>query len=75
MADPAGEEPGNKHRGNRGNFKKVPVIPEPGELPPEDPSGTNAGSSPVSEPEPSGSPPQGIIEDPVEIVVGLAERG
>jgi segregation and condensation protein A len=32
-------------------------------------------SSLVSEPELSGAPPQGIIEDPVEILVGLAERG
>ena len=29
MADPAGEEPGNNHKGNS---KKDPVIPEPGEL-------------------------------------------
>jgi segregation and condensation protein A len=72
MADPAGEEPGNNHKGNS---KKDPVIPEPGELPPEDPSGTNAESSRISEPEPSGSPPQGIIEYTVEILVGLADRG
>jgi segregation and condensation protein A len=72
MADPAGEVPGNNHMGNS---KKDPVIPEPGELPQKDPSGTNAESSHLSEPEPSGSPQQGIIEDPVEILVGLAERG
>lgn len=72
MADPDGEEPGNNHSGNS---QKYPVIPEPGGVPPNDPSGTNLQSSPVSEPEPSGSPPQGIIEDPVEILVGLAERG
>ena len=72
MADPDGEEMGNNHMGDS---QKDPVIPEPGEATPKDPSGINAESSPVPEPEPSGSSPQGIIEDPVEILVGLAERG
>jgi segregation and condensation protein A len=72
MADPDGEEQRNNHPGSS---KKGPVIPGPGEVPPKDPSGINAESLPVPEPELSGSSPQGIIEDPVEILVGLAERG
>jgi len=72
MADPDGEEQGNNPGGSS---KKGPVISGPGEVPPKDPSGINAESLPVPEPELSGSSPQGIIEDPVEILVGLAERG
>jgi segregation and condensation protein A len=72
MADPTGEEKGNNPSGNS---QKQPEIPEHGEVPPKDLSGTPGESSPVAEPEPSGSFPQGIIEDPVEILVGLAERG
>jgi segregation and condensation protein A len=72
MADPGGEEQGNNQKGI---LKKGPVIPGPGEVSPKELSGTPGESSPVAEPEPSGSPQQGIIEDPVEILVGLAERG
>jgi segregation and condensation protein A len=72
MADPAKEEPGNNHPENS---QKPPLIHDTEDVPSKDPSGTGVESSRVSEPESSGSPPQGIIEDPVEILVGLAERG
>ncbi len=72
MADPAGEGPGNNHSGHS---EQHPHIPEHGEVPLKGLSGTTGDSSPVSEPDLSGSPQQAIIEDPVEILVGLAERG
>jgi segregation and condensation protein A len=72
MDNPAGDERGNNHSENSNNDA---VTPKPGELPLKDSSGTNAESLLFPEPEPSGSPQQGIIEDPVEILVGLAERG
>lgn len=48
---------------------------EHGDLPAEVPPGIPEGLSPSSESEPSDPTMQGALEDPVEILVGLAERG
>jgi segregation and condensation protein A len=50
-------------------------VSESGELLPENPVGTSEESLLFSEPGPSDPQGEGIIEDPVEILVGLAERG
>jgi segregation and condensation protein A len=72
MDDPAGDEPEINFPGIS---QKDPGTHESKEPPQKDPVGTPGESSLFSEPEPSGSLQQGIIEDPVELLVGLAERG
>jgi segregation and condensation protein A len=72
MADPAGNEleqnPADSSRQER---------PEPGPGDPEAgvPAEIPKEESPSSDSEPSDPAQQGVIEDPVEILVGLAERG
>jgi segregation and condensation protein A len=72
MGDPAGDEPGNN---NPGISKNDPAVPASEEFARKDPEETQEESSLFSGSNPSGSPPQDVIEDPVEILVGLAERG
>jgi segregation and condensation protein A len=70
MADPEGEEPGQNPHG-------IPGLPH------ELPSGASKRTGPgdqeedlvLETPEPVDSASQGLVEDPVEILVGLAERG
>ena len=72
MADPVGDGPEINH----GSIsQKDPVVPKSEELLQKDPAGTLGGAPHLSDSEPSEPPPEGIIEDPVEILVGLAERG
>jgi segregation and condensation protein A len=72
MADPSGEEPGI----NPAEISKTDAVTQKSEeVPQKNPAGTNAESSLLQETETPGSSSQGIIEDPVEILVGLAERG
>jgi segregation and condensation protein A len=72
MADPVGNEPDIKHSGRT---QKDPKLPDSGELPQKDPGAAQGESSLFSGSESSDLSHQGIIEDPVEILVGLAERG
>jgi segregation and condensation protein A len=72
MADPAGDEPGIN---SPERSKTDALTQKSGEVPQKNPPVTNKESSPNQETETPGSSPQGIIEDPVEILVGLAERG
>jgi segregation and condensation protein A len=72
MNNLSGEESGNSHEEIS---RKDTLTQKPGELPPADPTGTPTEPSLIPLPEQSGEPRQGIIEDPVEILVGLAERG
>jgi segregation and condensation protein A len=70
MADPYENKPGNNPPDISPLERETPGL----ETPPEpDPSGAPEDSSLVSEP--SESSLSGVIEDPVEILVGLAERG
>ena len=72
MADSEEDEPGQ----NLPDLSRPdPPGQEHGDLPAEVPTGIPEGLSPFSEPEPSDPTIQGAIEDPVEILVGLAERG
>ncbi len=72
MDDPAGKDPViNPPAISR----QDPAVPESEELLLKDPAGAQEESLLFSEPGPSDPPPPGIIEDPVEILVGLAERG
>jgi segregation and condensation protein A len=72
MADPKEDEPGQ----NPPDFSRPePPGQEHGDLPAEVPPGIPEGLSPSSESEPSDPTMQGALEDPVEILVGLAERG
>jgi segregation and condensation protein A len=70
MDDTHENEPGNNPP-DISLYKRV--TPEPENLSEQDTAGATEGSSPASES--SESSPSGIIEDPVEILVGLAERG
>jgi segregation and condensation protein A len=70
MDDTYENEPGNNPP-DISPYKRV--TPEPENLSEQDTVGATEGSSPASES--SESSPSGIIEDPVEILVGLAERG
>jgi segregation and condensation protein A len=72
MADPAGDDPGINPSGNT---QKDPELTDSGELPPEYPGAAQGESSPFSGSESSVLPHPDTIEDPVEILVGLAERG
>ena len=72
MADPVENEPGHNPPGIPRHDREVP---ESDELFEKDSLGTQEGSSLSLESEPSDLTLQGIIEDPVEILVGLAERG
>jgi segregation and condensation protein A len=72
MADPVENEPGHNPPGIPRHDREVP---ESDELFEKDSLGTQEGSSLSLESEPSDPTLQGIIEDPVEILVGLAERG
>jgi segregation and condensation protein A len=72
MADPVENEPGHNPLGISRHEGAVPVS---GELFEKDPVGTHEGSSLSLESEPPDPTLQGVIEDPVEILVGLAERG
>jgi segregation and condensation protein A len=72
MGDPAGNDPViNPPAISR----QDPAVPQSEELLLKDPAGTQGELLLFSEPGPSDPLPQGIIEDPVEILVGLAERG
>jgi len=68
MADPAGNEPGTSQPAIS---RQDPVILKAGESPETDPGVDQGDSSPSL----MDTPPPGILEDPVEILVGLAERG
>jgi segregation and condensation protein A len=70
MDDTHENEPGNNPPDISQNKR---VTPELENLSEQDTAGATEGSSPASES--SESSPSGIIEDPVEILVGLAERG
>jgi segregation and condensation protein A len=72
MADPVENEPGHNPPGLSRNER---AVPEPEDLFEKVPEGTPEGSSLSLEPEASDPTLQGDIEDPVEILVGLAERG
>jgi segregation and condensation protein A len=72
MVDPAENKPGPNPAGIS---RQERTIPEPETTQGKDPAGIPGGSSFPSESEPSDSSLQGVIEDPVEILVGLAERG
>jgi segregation and condensation protein A len=72
MADPAGDEP---EQNPADSSRQEHRVPEPGDVEAEDPAEVIGEASPPSEPEPSDTALQGVIEDPVEILVGLAERG
>jgi segregation and condensation protein A len=72
MGDPAGDEPGNN---NPGISKNDSADPASEEFPRKDPEETQERSSLFSGSNPSDPVPQDVIEDPVEILVGLAERG
>ncbi len=72
MGDPAGNDPViNPPAISR----QDPAVPQSEELLLKDAAGTQGELPLFSEPGPSDPIPQGIIEDPVEILVGLAERG
>jgi segregation and condensation protein A len=72
MADQAGDEPGNTPPMM---FQKEDVVTGSEDLSQKDPD-TTAGISPAPlQTEPSDGAHQGAIEDPVEILVRLAERG
>jgi len=68
MADPAGNGPGT---GQPAISRQDSAHPKAGESPEADPGGDQGDSSPSR----MDNPPSGILEDPVEILVGLAERG
>ena len=70
MADPYENKPGNNPPDISPHERVTPGLENP---PEPDPSGAPEESSLVSEP--SESTLSGVIEDPVEILVGLAERG
>ena len=70
MADPCENKPGNNPPDISPHERVTPGLENP---PEPDPSGAPEESSLVSEP--SESTLSGVIEDPVEILVGLAERG
>jgi segregation and condensation protein A len=70
MADPYENKPGNNPPDFSPLERETPGLENP---PEPDPSGAPEDSSLVSEP--SDSSLSGVIEDPVEILVGLAERG
>jgi segregation and condensation protein A len=70
MADPYENKPGNNPPDLSPHER---VTPGPENPPEPDPAGTHEESSLASEP--SESTLSGVIEDPVEILVGLAERG
>jgi segregation and condensation protein A len=70
MADPYEIEPGNTPPDLSPHER---VTSDPENLPEQDPAGAPDESSLASEP--SESTLSGVIEDPVEILVGLAERG
>ena len=72
MSDPVENEPGHNPPGIPRHDREVPESDERFE---KDSLGTQEGSSLSLESEPSDPTLQGIIEDPVEILVGLAERG
>jgi segregation and condensation protein A len=72
MADPVEYEPGQNPSDNS---RHEGALPEPEDLFEKAPPGTPEGSSLSSEPESTDPTQQGIIEDPVEILVRLAERG
>jgi len=72
MADPVEIEPGQ----NPPDISRTErIVPEPEDLLKKDPVKIPEGSSLSSEPELTDPTQQGIIEDPVEILVRLAERG
>jgi len=68
MADPAGNGPGT---GQPAISRQDSAHPKAGESPEADPGGDQGDSSPLQ----MANTPTGILEDPVEILVGLAERG
>jgi segregation and condensation protein A len=68
MADPAGNEPGNSQPPIS---RQDSAIQKAGESPGTDPGVDQGDSSPSL----MDTPSPGILEDPVEILVGLAERG
>jgi len=72
MADPVENEPGHNPPGISLHES---AVPESEDLFEKDLLGTPDGSSLSSELEPPDPTLQGVIEDPVEILVGLAERG
>jgi len=72
MVDPAGDEHGINHHEIS---QKDPAALKSKEFPQKDPEEIQEESLLFSESGPSDSLPQGVIEDPVEILVGLAERG
>ena len=72
MANPVENEQGHN---SPGLSRHESAIPESEELFEKDPLGIPDESSLSSESEPPDPTLQGIIEDPVEILVGLAERG
>jgi segregation and condensation protein A len=72
MADPGENEPGHNPAGSSLEKCAVPISDDLIQI---DPDSVSNGSSVPQEPEPSDPTLQGVIEDPVEILVGLAERG
>jgi len=72
MADPVENEPGHNPPGIS---RHECAVPESEEVSGKDSVGTHEGSSLSIESEPPDPTLQGVIEDPVEILVGLAERG
>jgi len=72
MADPVENEPG---KNSSGISRHERTASEPEAIPEKDPSGTPEGSALASDSGPSDPTLQGVIEDPVELLVGLAERG
>ena len=68
MADPAGDDPGTSQPAIS---RQDSAIQKAGDSPGTDPVGDQGDSLPLLE----DTPAPGILEDPVEILVGLAERG
>ena len=72
MADPVENDPGHNPPGLSRHER---TVPEPEELSDKVHGETPLGSPLSLESEPPDPTLQGVIEDPVEILVGLAERG
>jgi segregation and condensation protein A len=72
MADPVENEPGHNPSGI---YRHERAVPESEKIFEKDPAGTHEGSSLSIESELPDPTLQSVIEDPVEILVGLAERG
>jgi segregation and condensation protein A len=72
MADPLENKPGQNSSGFSSHER---TASEPEAIPGKDPAGTPEGAPLSSESGPPDPTLQGVIEDPVELLVGLAERG